>query len=160
MVVGGEEDVRGMEGETEVNKSEFGMRFHGPQAGLLDHVDRLAQLACALLVTLPRLIPLPWVQLLLFLPGPRKQNCWPHQRNLFSCIHDVCICRAAWCDIIPPAGRAASVVNAKRVADGPRRQISRALVCKYMPIVNLCVATVINNNNNNNIKNNKINARP
>lgn len=66
MVVGGEEDVRGMEGETEVNKSEFGMRFHGPQAGLLDHVDRLAQLACALLVTLPRLIPLPWVQLLLF----------------------------------------------------------------------------------------------
>lgn len=45
MVVGGEEDVRGMEGETEVNKSEFGMRFHGPHPGLLDHVDRLPQLA-------------------------------------------------------------------------------------------------------------------
>lgn len=120
-----------------LTRANSGCASMGPQAGLLDHVDRLPQLACALLVTLPRLIPFPWVRRSTssFLPGPRKQTCCcPYQRNLYNvCNEELYVGQPAVISYHRPGSRVGCECETRR----RRRQISRASVCKYIPIVNL-----------------------
>lgn len=76
MVVGGEEDVRGMEGETEVNKSEFGMRFHGTTGWATGPRGPLASAGLCLIghTPTPHPISLGSPFYFFFSPGPAKAN--------------------------------------------------------------------------------------